>query len=1090
MAIENSQSLDVGQNQSDTIYLTALLKTIKNSPEESKKVVDKMRELIQSNPQFKNIFDKIITTKAIKDLSDPENQIIIKTYWVLFLWKSTDEVWLTQQSKWNDLIYGVALESIKWTLSGKVNELFSWAEQKLWKKIEWFDKEKVIWDFSKMVEQVLLDPKVPEIVKNKFLSDLSKWFENIEWIKPEHVSILREKRESRSWYYESWKPDGFYLWMLITANITKWLDLKVATIQRCFQDETQELNGRTYHKKELEKYKDSLWKLDVKYWLTIWENLSKTKDYNINPFQDIVAWLSKYNKNLPSMVENEDPSLETLELDINWKKVKYQIIIWEYIRTYASFQNWNSTNFELPRKHMLSNSTWDKLSSLIDWWNIPELEWIDNLIENKINNLEFADIMILIWQVSTMIPVLWDAAAAKMDFSDFMDWIDASWEKTGILTWLLWVFLDWLWILWVWAILNSISKAKRMEKTMKLLEKGISSLTKNLKSWKLTLDAKSIEALKKFENLPFGIWDAIKDIILKHDKNWKTMRKIVKKDSLSQIPEWISVNEKWERVSLWVQNNDVLVKNWNLSDTERLNEAENILWLNLSQIQKDAILEAHNIESWNNIVKWRILMGKWWFSKEQARILMDFGICWKFEGKFKIWDIIKFKRNNWVTVEGKIIHVTDNEVKVEYKNENWVLMEKYIKKADVIQDQTFEMKFKMWSKVFVKRSNGWESEAVVSGYNPQNNTYTVTWQEWWISYSKNVWESSLRAANSNVILTNEQRLNRAERSIERSEVIRKKEVIAIWDLNWNIEALRSNLSIMWLIDKNKNWIWWDREVVFLWDILGDRSPNWLKILEEVERLNEQATKIWWKLKILWWNHDDYAISKLMWKSLAWWWHEISGSDWIVEFAEKYWNWSRNWDVILRNMRNSQEWMRDLERICRMNLVDIVDDTLFVHTDITGDMANLIKSPWINRLNEIYQQGLRKVLINWEWLGSIKEAFTHIVNVFLNTANRSYMSEAHWKLLKEMWINQVIHWHSDNGGRVENIWWVTVTSIDNSHLKWGNNYWNWHSVAIIRRDWNVQVRWERSSITWGSDWDDLYRKWNWNGLLSRFIWAFR
>ncbi len=80
----------------------------------------------------------------------------------------------------------------------------------------------------------------------------------------------------------------------------------------------------------------------------------------------------------------------------------------------------------------------------------------------------------------------------------------------------------------------------------------------------------------------------------------------------------------------WVATKDILLKNWALNDADRLAEASRLLWVELTDIQKQTLFKAHNIEQWKNIVKWRILMKDGVFTREQAQLLMDNWIAWRF----------------------------------------------------------------------------------------------------------------------------------------------------------------------------------------------------------------------------------------------------------------------------------------------------------------------------------------------------------------------------------------------------------------------------------------------------------------------------
>lgn len=70
-------------------------------------------------------------------------------------------------------------------------------------------------------------------------------------------------------------------------------------------------------------------------------------------------------------------------------------------------------------------------------------------------------------------------------------------------------------------------------------------------------------------------------------------------------------------------NQAYIENNMKLSDADRIIQVEKRLWLQMTQVQKDALLEAHYAET--ILQKGRILNRKWEFSKDEVRILMEEG---------------------------------------------------------------------------------------------------------------------------------------------------------------------------------------------------------------------------------------------------------------------------------------------------------------------------------------------------------------------------------------------------------------------------------------------------------------------------------
>lgn len=96
------------------------------------------------------------------------------------------------------------------------------------------------------------------------------------------------------------------------------------------------------------------------------------------------------------------------------------------------------------------------------------------------------------------------------------------------------------------------------------------------------------------------------------------------------------------------------------------------------------------------------------------------------------------------------------------------------------------------------------------------------------------------------------------------EVVRVSTVESIGDLNGSYDSFVDHLKAKNLItiapDGAIEWSGGDSRVVFVGDVLGDRSPEGTKVMQEVARLREAAEKAGGGIDVLAGNHEDYFLS--------------------------------------------------------------------------------------------------------------------------------------------------------------------------------------------------------------------------------------
>ena len=272
---------------------------------------------------------------------------------------------------------------------------------------------------------------------------------------------------------------------------------------------------------------------------------------------------------------------------------------------------------------------------------------------------------------------------------------------------------------------------------------------------------------------------------------------------------------------------------------------------------------------------------------------------------------------------------------------------------------------------------------------------------------------------------------------------RKNDVLAIGDIHGNYEIMLANLRSANVIDRAGDWIGGSRELVFHGDILGDRGTTSLQAMEHIAKLKKQAKQQGGEIQVLAGNHDDFAIAFLTSRKVAGGRNfyeydngtQVAGAYEFLRYIERG-DITNKLDLfgsdvsardILPEMRKSAEGRAMLENICEMKLCHQIDDTLFVHTDLTEDMANMLLHNDVNTINNTYKRGLRALLLGE---GEVPRSFDNLNDVFLKTENRKYLSPQTASLLKEHYgINRVLHGHSNKNGTSQNIGGLEITSVD-------------------------------------------------------------
>ena len=362
---------------------------------------------------------------------------------------------------------------------------------------------------------------------------------------------------------------------------------------------------------------------------------------------------------------------------------------------------------------------------------------------------------------------------------------------------------------------------------------------------------------------------------------------------------------------------------------------------------------------------------------------------------------------------------------------------------------------------------------------------------------------------------------RVTQAMNVKEVPRPTVVSAIGDLNGNAEAFDLNLQALDLIpfdadtakEYNIKWLGEKQVVVLLGDIFADRNTDSLKIGEALNKLSKQAEKQSGKIIMIAGNHEDYLISFLVNDHVACTRKNcaldvcLNGkrpqgrgvSEVILKYStydnfkkviasltdnnaiyfcdgeaiEDLYNLMPNYEwereklsnEILENMRKSSSGRELLEQLCNLRLVELVDDTLYLHTPPTDSIVEMLTregslGTHIDRINKVYQEGL-----NAKLLGKIPEGnplwdieYNVVREIFLDTDNSQYASDVNnLHILKQKGVNRIVHGHRVvRFGKKSIIEGIEFVNIDTGLGQSGNTNTFDRSVAQIHKNGKLRI----------------------------------
>lgn len=300
----------------------------------------------------------------------------------------------------------------------------------------------------------------------------------------------------------------------------------------------------------------------------------------------------------------------------------------------------------------------------------------------------------------------------------------------------------------------------------------------------------------------------------------------------------------------------------------------------------------------------------------------------------------------------------------------------------------------------------------------------------------------------------------------------KNDIIAIWDLHWNLNAYYWNMRMFSLIDIDWNWIWWDKICVFLWDILADRNKNWMDIFLEISKLKKQANADWWDIIVISWNHDYKFILYLctnvvfnLYKNSFIGLFELrnfASNDFLKSNELK--NLRKDSKNIKRNLINSDIWNRFLDVLYNMKLVHRINDIVFMHTNPVKETLELLYKYDLDYINSVFQNWIKYLFENdyVKWDRNLKE-FWYFCQAFLIWNRRInipiYKKWWCYDYLYEKWIKYIVNWHNWCWWVIDTCWNMKIIDIDYSFWKIAWENLNHRSVLYVSKNWKMFI-WAR------------------------------
>lgn len=518
-----------------------------------------------------------------------------------------------------------------------------------------------------------------------------------------------------------------------------------------------------------------------------------------------------------------------------------------------------------------------------------------------------------------------------------------------------------------------------------------------------------------------------------------------------------------------------VLENAKLDSAARLQKAEELLGRELTETQKQAIVDAHEIGIGKGVYEYsqrdiaqkaRILKGSD-FDETERRILIKHGIAGDISPKIEAYfnQTVNIRRSDGSIAQAEITSYDPNTGKflaTWTENGKGRGMPVTLKQLDdlnqpkkVASSPSSEVqKYFEQGIVNIRRNDGSIQQAEIIAYDEGSGKFLVEWTENGQEVKRK--EVTLRQLN-NV----DQPAN--IRQHPEKNLVNSKERIAIGDSNGDLGTYLWNMEHAGVIDRNAKWAAGDKTVTVHGDILGDRGMDGFAILKENAKLRKQARAQGGDIITIAGNHEDLVFSWLLQRDGQLFTNYPKQSMGMKEFTKFSGDGSMpkgnaldaayafnrlKRDEVLNNMRNSPEGRFLLEEMCNMKLCERVGNRIHLHTDPTDEILELLVTEGVDSINNRFQRAMRDTLLE----GKPFDARNNdIFDTFLDTSNRTLVNsdrvdgmvlydQSLIDALREQGIEGFVFGHSNlgQGNRVLNIQGMHFVNIDQSSLRGGRN----------------------------------------------------